>query len=464
VNRIAGIETEYGCLVNSGVGHGESWPARVKNHIFKKLRAGVLDQHYRDYEEPPGNGGFLLNGGRFYLDMGHIEYATPECRSVRDLVACDLAGDAMLQGAIEAMGVSDNVAFLKNNIDHGTGATFGCHENYLMRRETEFTGANTAALLSFLATRQIFTGAGRVGQANPLAFEIEPLPPYERVDFQMSQRADHIVNDIYQWVQFNRAIINARDEPLADYRRYRRLHLLIGDSNMSPLATALKVGTTHLMLVLLEEDRLPRDVALNDAVLATRMVSRACRADAPVQCEDGHAGTAMGIQEKFLAAAQSLAGRDAETDWLLGRWAWVLDALRRGAIPELLGAVDWVSKKWLLDTFRAEQGIAWDDPWLESLDLEYHNLNPARGLFHAMPVQGEVALFNREAFQPAFLRTAPADTRAHARGLAVAHCMETHEPCVFNWDSLTVGDGQALALPDPLETYDVAVRKMLVRG
>lgn len=461
MNRIAGIETEYGCLVADGGESGDAWPARVKNHLFKKLHVGVLDQHYRDYEEPPGNGGFLLNGGRFYLDMGHIEYATPECRSVRDIVACDLAGDAMLQGAIEAMGVTDSVAFLKNNIDHGTNATFGCHENYLMRRETDFTEANTAALLSFLATRQIFTGAGRVGQASPLAFEVEPLPPYERVEFQMSQRADHIVNDIYQWVQFNRAIINARDEPLADYRRYRRLHLLIGDSNMSPFATAMKIGTTHLVLSLLEEDRLPRDVALQDAVLSTRMISRVCRADAPVLRADGYTDTAIGVQEKFLAAAQSLAGRDAETDWLLGRWAWMLDALRRGAIEELLGAVDWVSKKWLLDTFRAEQGIAWSDPWLESLDLEYHNLNPSRGLFHGIPVEGETAIFNREAFDSAFLRIAPADTRAHARGLAVAHCMERGLPCVFNWDSMTVGEERTLAMPDPLATYDAEVRALL---
>jgi proteasome accessory factor A len=461
VNRIAGIETEYGCLVSDGGERGESWPARVKNHLFKKLRVGVLDQHYRDYEEPPGNGGFLLNGGRFYLDMGHIEYASPECRSVRDLVACDLAGDAMLQGAVEAMGATDSVAFLKNNIDHQTGATFGCHENYLMRRETDFTEENTAVLLSFLATRQIFTGAGRVGQASPLAFEIEPLPPYERVDFQISQRADHIVNDIYQWVQFNRAIINARDEPLADYRRFRRLHLLIGDSNMSPLATALKIGTTHLVLTLIEENRLPRDVALQDAVLSTRMVSRACSADAAVLCEAGHCETAMGIQERFLAAAQALAGRDAETDWLLERWAWVLDALRRGATEELLGAVDWVSKKWLLDTFRAEQGVAWDDPWLESLDLEYHNLNNARGLFHALPAQDEVEAFNREAFQPAFLRTAPKDTRAHARGIAVAHCLETREPCVINWDSMSFDAGLAVAMPNPLANYEQEIRKAL---
>jgi proteasome accessory factor A len=282
------------------------------------------------------------------------------------------------------------------------------------------------------------------------------------VEFQISQRADHIVNDIYQWVQFNRAIINARDEPLADYRRYRRLHLLIGDSNMSPFATALKIGITHLVLVLLEEDCLPRGVALQDAVISTRMVSRACCADAPVLRGDGHPDTALGIQEKFLTAAQSLAGRDTETDWLLGRWAWVLDALRRSATEELLGAVDWVSKKWLLDTFRAEQGISWDDPWLESLDLEYHNLNPARGLFHALPVRGETESFNHGAFQPAFLRTAPADTRAHARGIAVAHCLGTRTPCVINWDSMSFNAGNSVAMPDPLVTYGEEIRMALV--
>ncbi|MEQ1852765.1 MAG: proteasome accessory factor PafA2 family protein, partial [Chthoniobacteraceae bacterium] len=365
MNRIVGIETEYGCLVTHDEERPGTWPIRVKNHLFKKACVGVLDQHYRDYEEPPGNGGFLLNGGRLYMDMGHVEYATPECRTVRDLVAYDLAGDAMLQAGVEAMGVDETVSFLKNNIDHKTGATFGCHENYLMPRDTEFTAQNAGALLSFLATRQIFTGAGRVGQASPVVFEIEPLPPYDRVDFQLSQRADHIVNDIYQWVQFNRAIINARDEPLADSRRYRRLHLLIGDSNMSPFATAMKVGTTHLVLTLIEENLLPRRISLQDAVFATRSVSRACRADAPVVLEDGGEETALGVQERFLAAARQLAGRDEETDWLLDRWGWVLDGLRRGDSTELVGAVDWVSKKWLLETFRAEQGIAWDDPWLE---------------------------------------------------------------------------------------------------
>src|SRR6201995_4379521 len=132
MNRVVGIETEYGCLVTGETGPGpDAWPARVKNYIFKKAKAGALDLHYRDYEEPPGNGGFLLNGGRLYIDMGHLEYASPECRLVREAVAYDRARDLLLQSALEEMGIAESVAFVKNTIDHITGATFGCHENYL---------------------------------------------------------------------------------------------------------------------------------------------------------------------------------------------------------------------------------------------------------------------------------------------------------------------------------------------
>src|SRR6202011_2920304 len=289
MDRIVGIETEYGCLATEGGPHGsaEVWPAKVKNYLFRKGAAGTIDLHYRDYEEPPGNGGFLLNGGRLYLDMGHIEYASPECLHLHDLVSYDLAGDELLQSSLAALGAAGHVSFIKNNVDHHTGATFGCHENYLMKREAQYTPPILGTLLTFLATRQIFTGAGRVGQANPLAFDFEPPQQEKPVAFQLSQRADHIVNDIYQWVQFNRATFTAREEPLADYRKYRLLHLLIGDSNMSPFANALKIGTTVCILTLLEENLLPRQIALRDAVLATREISRRPDGDWVVEMDDG---------------------------------------------------------------------------------------------------------------------------------------------------------------------------------
>jgi proteasome accessory factor A len=462
MNRVVGIETEYGCLVTGDLPQGpDAWPARVKNHLFKKARAGVLDLHYRDYEEPPGNGGFLRNGGRLYLDMGHLEYASPECRTVADSVAYDLAGDQLIQSALEALGVADQVAFIKNNIDHHTGATFGCHENYLMKRELQFHPRLLGTLLSFLATRQLYTGAGRVGQASPLAFDFEPPPSPGAVTFQLSQRADHIVNDIYQWVQFNRAIINARDEPLADFRKYRRLHLLIGDSNMSPFATALKVGTTALLLTLLEEGNLPDDVILLDAVHATRQISHEGTGHAVIQLEDGRTRSALDIQREFFSHTQrTLGGRDPETDWILEQWAFTLDAL--GTKPELLlGGVDWISKKWLLDTFRESEDLDWRDPWLQSLDLEYHNLNPARGLFHALTPAKAIGEYNQRAARPEASHQPPPDTRAHGRGLAVAHFQERSLPYLINWDALGTEHGTTLPMPDPFETYEREVRDLL---
>jgi proteasome accessory factor A len=426
------------------------------------MRAGALDLHYRDYEEPPGNGGFLLNGGRIYLDMGHLEYASPECWQLRDIVAYDLAGDQLLQSALDSLGAK-GVSFIKNNVDHRTGATFGCHENYLMKREAQFTPAALGALLSFLATRQIFTGAGRVGQANPLAFDFEVPSAEEPVEFQISQRADHIVNDIYQWVQFNRAIINARDEPLADYRKYRRLHLLIGDSNMSPFANALKIGTTSCILTLLEAGLLPNDFTLADAVRATREISRDPTRRWLVELESGRSIGALDVQWQLHALAERyLRGANDETDWLLESWSYTLDALPNK--PEtLIGGVDWISKKWLLDSFVEAENLRWDDPWLESLDLEYHNIDPTRGLFFSLEPAKRIGEWNHLVRQKNLTRTPPADTRARGRGLAVEAFRKGGEPYVINWDSLATESRDFLVMGDPFRTYTEEVERFVRR-
>ena len=463
MNRIVGVEIEYGCLVGGDqtAGSVDAWPGRVKTHVFKRMRAGALDLHYRDYEEPPGNGGFLLNGGRLYLDMGHLEYSSPECRTVRDAVAFELAGDLILQRALREMGIEDSVSFIKNNVDHHTGATFGCHENYLMRRDVQFNPALLGTLLSFLATRQIFTGAGRVGQASPLAFDFDPPRGAAPVDFQISQRADHIVNDIYQWVQFNRAIINARDEPLADYRKYRRLHLLIGDSNISPFACALKMGTTALVLTLIEEGRMPDDVILRDAVLATRQISHDGTGRGVVQLDDGSTRNALDIQHDFLTHAEHhMRGRDEETDWILETWRFTLEAL--ATKPELLiGGVDWISKKWMLEQFREVENLEWNDPWMQSLDLEYHNINPLKGLFFNLTPPKAIGEFNDSVRRHEATHRAPADTRACGRGLAVGHFMHGREPYVINWDSISIENSAHLPMPDPFETYTEHVADLL---
>ncbi|HUK82060.1 MAG TPA: proteasome accessory factor PafA2 family protein [Verrucomicrobiae bacterium] len=463
MNRIVGLETEYGCLVSGDDRQGgpDAFPIRVKNHLFKIARIGAIDLHYRDYEEPPGNGGFLLNGGRLYLDMGHIEYSTPECLSLRDIVAFDRAGDYLLQHALESMGIADRVSFLKNNIDHHTGATFGCHENYLMKRGAQFTPQVLSALLSFLATRQIFTGAGRVGQANPLAFEFDQHRADQPIYFQISQRADHIVNDIYQWVQFNRAIINARDEPLADYRKYRRLHLLIGDSNMSEYANALKAGTTSLVLDLLEEGIVPKRVGLMDAVQSTREISRDAHYRWLVRLENGQTRTALEIQHSFLALAKHyLAGQDEENDWVIREWESVLDGLEHDPMSQV-GKIDWVAKKWLLQMFMEQEGIGWDDPWLQSLDLEYHNLDPKRGLYFALGHEGRLQHLvspERVAFCAA---NPPSNTRAAARGVAVRFLREQSTNYIINWDSIGVEDKDPLNMQNPFHTYRSEVSQLL---
>ncbi len=360
-----------------------------------------------------------------------------------------------------ALGAEERVSFIKNNVDHHTGATFGCHENYLMKREAQFTPPVLGTLLAFLATRQIFTGAGRVGQANPLAFDFEASQEEAGVDFQISQRADHIVNDIYQWVQFNRAIINARDEPLADYRKYRRLHLLIGDSNMSPFAAALKVGTTACVLTLLEQGLLRKNFSLLDAVQSTRAISRDPTHDWIVHLENGQTMSSLDMQWEFHDLAHAhLSGLSEETDWLLESWSFTLDAISHQ--PEaLIGGVDWITKKWLLETFMAAEGVGWDDPALPSLDLQYHNIDPAKGLFFGVPAAKRIGEWNNAARRPAATHKPPNDTRAMARGRAVAWFQAREQPYVINWDSIATGSRDFLVMGDPFKTYEEEVTAFL---
>ncbi|MDH5458996.1 MAG: proteasome accessory factor PafA2 family protein, partial [Nitrospinota bacterium] len=215
--RIFGIETEYGLLIKEDdFKYGPIDVAvRIKNHIFDQ-KQGVLDLHYRANDEPPGNGGFIANGGRIYLDMGHLEYASPECSNLVDLITFDRAGDEIVQKALEELGWSDQVAFIKNNVDLETNATFGCHENYLVSRAFQFDNRENLRLLAaFLVTRQIYAGTGRTGACNPQPFRDwddvhQARKDEEEVNFQISQRADHIPNEFYRWVQYNRAIVNTR--------------------------------------------------------------------------------------------------------------------------------------------------------------------------------------------------------------------------------------------------------------
>ena len=488
-NRIFGLETEYGLLINSDdPTQSPSWLARrIIDHIFHTKQHGVLDQHHRGYDEHPGNGGFLRNAGRLYVDMGHIEFATPECHSLTDVVASDRAGDQLVQQALNELGLQDTVSFIKNNIDHETGATFGSHENYLVTRDFPFNLHGLNTLIPFLVTRQIFTGSGRIGVTEtpdgwiPLELLTEEhLHSETRIDpdvppFQISQRSDHIVNDFFEWVQHNRAIINTRDEPLADPSKFRRIHLLLGDSNLAEFATALKLGTTGLVMQLIEDGCVPQGLELHDSVQALREISRDPERKWLVTSTAGQTLSAFDIQEQYLQAAKNAYhGQDDETNWVLEQWSEVLSDLRTG-YEKVIGRVDWASKLWLLESFRDAESLPWTDPWLRSLDLEYHNVNPHTGLFFGLQEGGQAPRLTTDAAVEVAMYNPPRNTRAFGRGELVKHLLkhstsnnddalsDPHQArYVINWSAFQVRGYSLFPMVNPFKTYASEVRQYLV--
>ena len=450
--RIFGIETEYGCLIPDSDFPltSDQLSQKIKDTIFSNTKYGVLDMHYRGRDEPPGNGGFLFNGGRVYMDLGHVEYATPECNGLFDLVAADQAGDLLVQMALEKVDPTGEISLIKNNVDHYTGATFGCHENYLVKRGVPFSQVILPAMLPFFVTRQIFAGAGRVGTYTD-SLERNEIK-IEDVPYQISQRADHIVTEVYQWIQFSRAIINSRDEPLADWTQFRRLHLLIGDSNMSEYATALKIGTTGAVIQLLEEGIIP-EISIADAVVATRGVSRDTNYRWEIQLDNGSYSSALDIQRHYLDLTERyLKGKDQELDWVLGEWRFVLDGLTYDP-NSLVDRIDWIAKKKLLERFMEAENLEWNDPWLKSLDLEYHNLNRSRGLYFDLIEHGRMTKIVDEAKILCSIQVPPVNTRAAARS-RIMHGLNYQESrYAIDWDNIYVEQDRHVKLDDPFQTY-----------
>jgi proteasome accessory factor A len=444
--RITGLETEYGCLVEPPAQPMELLQ-RIRDWLFENNRYGLIDLHDRDWDEPAGNGGFLFNGGRVYIDMGHIEYCTPECTNAAEVVRYDRAGDLLLQEAVRALRLEGQVGFIRNNVDHYTGATFGCHENYSLDRKAPLHERNVLSLLTFLTLRVLYTGAGRVGCVRPTRFRGEVLSREETAPFQISQRADYIQNDFFEWVQHNRAIINTRDEPLADPRHYRRLHLIHGDSNVLPLTLYLKVGTTRLVLDLLDADELPM-VALADAVTSLRLMSRTLRPPWHVTLSDGNQMDALELLSIYQQKAMQLfRGRDEETDSLLDLWRRVLDALGT-QVESLVGMVDWVSKEFLLREFCKSEKIDWGNTWLESQDLEFHHIDPSRGL--GLGLANGNGLWNPNALERA-KSDPPPHSRAHARSRLMREIQGKESAYFLDWEAVEVPNQKRTRLLNPFQ-------------
>ncbi len=477
-DRIFGVETEFGCLVSDdALGSPELAVEAIKDTIFHEMRLGAIDLHARDdVFEPAQSGGFLMNGARLYIDAvgSHLEYATAECRQLKDLVANDRAGQRQIVRAINELGLGEAVNIYNNSIDHFGGHTFGCHENYLVRAADDFLNISVPMLYPFLVTRQIFSGVGRVGghilhagglrpsyeevMENPVDYiwvsHVYSVSPDDRVEFQLSQRADHIIKTIASRVRFNRALINPKWEHFYSHDGMTRLHLLFGESNQNEFAYALKVGTTAIVIRLLEDNLVPATITLANPLIALRDVSRDATYQWIVAMSDGSTISAIDLQRQYLAAAQVYAGESDQTDWVLKNWEEILDGLEKD--PLSLGdKIDWVAKRQIVEQYMSAEGLGWDDDSLHSVDLEYHNIDPEKSLFHAWQDMGKTARILDDLDIVSAMTDPPQDTRAKGRAKLVEQVLERKNPrfYLFDWNGVALDRHTYIEMPDPFETY-----------
>ncbi len=437
---VMGIETEYGILAPAAPEVPAAvLAAAVVGHC--PVPASGRDLQWRDpipIDDPHNR--MLGNGARFYVDHAHPEYSGPEVTSPLAAAAYDLAGDAILAAsagaASEALGLEIRV--FKNNTD-GHGASYGCHENYLLSRETPWPDI-VARFTPFLVTRTVLVGAGRVGLGQR----------GEEPGFQLSQRADFIEAEVGIETTVRRPIVNTRDEPHAPARRYRRLHVITGDANRSAWTTWLKSGTAAAVLAALEAAALP-DLALADPVSALHTVSRDLSLTVPLPLRDGRRLTALDLQEAYADAVATHQQRQGGDDDVLTAWTDVLADLREDP-ARCADRLDWAAKLQLLTAYAERSGLGWDAPRLAQLDLAWADLDPGRSPFAALQRAGRIRpLVPPDAVAQATTRP-PEDTRAWLRGTLVSQYPDAVEAADWEWLSLRDAAGRAhrIGLAEPL--------------
>jgi proteasome accessory factor PafA2 len=408
----------------------------------------------------------LSNGARFYNDHAHPEYSTPECTTLRQIVAQDKAGERILAECArrrnQKLPSGYEVRLYKNNTDF-SGHSYGCHDNYLMRRDIAWDQI-VAGILPFLVTRQIFAGAGKMG------VETESGQSEPGI-YQISQRADFFSVVVSIDTMNRRPLINTRDEPHVDASRYRRFHVILGDSNMSEWSTAMKIGTTALVLDLIERGEAPQ-LEIAQPVDANKSISRDQTYDWIIELKDGRKISAIDVQRIYLRAAsrlgplsnsQDVAASEEERAWILREWENVLNDLERDAMSAR-DRVDWAAKKFLLDALQEEEKLSWSDPWLQSIDLEYHNLDLDRGLYYEVLRKGLMRRVTTEDEIKSAIFNPPETTRAFFRGRAVARFND--EISSIQWDEIVFANGAyscRVALPEAamnprLDTLNHAAR------
>ena len=466
IPKVMGIETEYGIITRGVDDHNPILASSVLINSFGSPRLRKVRWDYeeesplrdaRGFERPSlepleDEGGLvsviLDNGARYYVDHAHPEYSTPECTNARDLVIHDKAGERVLAESIRAsrrvMQPNQSIVVYKNNSD-GKGNSYGCHENYLMSRATPFPMI-VRYLTPFLVTRQIFTGSGKVGS--------EGINARHNVAFQLSQRADFFEVEVGLETTFKRPIINTRDEPHADPEKYRRLHVIIGDANMSEVATFLKVGTTALILKMIEDDFISADLSLAEPVAALKAISADPTCRATVALSDGRTVRAVDLQWEFLDWARKyLAEREVDpvTAEVMSRWEQVLAAIETD--PMVADRqLDWVAKLRLIEAYRDRRGLSWDDPKLALVDLQYHDVRTDKSLYYKLLEQGEMERLVPEEDILRAVSEPPSDTRAWFRGQALRRFSASI--ATASWDAIVFDVGrhalQKIPMLEPL--------------
>jgi len=445
--RIYGVETEYG-IIFTPEGRKTLPVEKAIRFLFEKL---ITTEHFLNV--------FLENGARFYQDTGcHPEYATPECASPRQLIVYDKAGERVLEDLqiyaeerIREERIAGNLSIFKNNTDF-VGNSYGCHENYLVDRDVDFYYL-AEQLIPFLVTRQIYSGAGKVFQTQ------------EGVHYCISQRAQHIYQKISGTTTNDRSIINTRDEPHADRERYRRLHVIVGDSNMSEYTNFLKVGACAVVLQMIEDNYINKDFTLRNPVKAIKDISHDTSCKRKLRLDNGREYSPIEIQLEYCQMAQRYVEHYPVSEDLMeavGMWQYVLDRLQHNP-DDLDRKIDWIIKRKLIHNWTKRRGARWDDPRVFMLDLQYHDIRLNRGLFYLLERRGAVdRILNDEEVLKAKTEP-PHNTRARMRGEFIKLARQNGIQYDLDWSNIRLGNllNVRVMCNNPFETDTQKVEELV---
>jgi len=447
--RIFGLENEYGVTCTFR-GQRRLSPDEVARYLFRRVVSWGRSSNV-----------FLRNGARLYLDVGsHPEYATPECDNVTELVTHDKAGERILEGLLvdaerrlHEEGIAGDVYLFKNNTD-SAGNSYGCHENYLVARHGEFSRL-ADILIPFLVTRQLLCGAGKVLQT-----------PRGAV-FCVSQRAEHIWEGVSSATTRSRPIINTRDEPHADAERYRRLHVIVGDSNMSETTMLLKVGATDLVLRMIEAGTVMRDLTLENPIRAIREVSHDITGRRKVRLASGREASALEVQreyyEKALDFCERRGIRTGTVEQVLELWGRTLDSIEAEDLDRIGTEIDWVMKYKLIERYRAKHNMTMSHPRVAQIDLAYHDIHRRRGLYYLLEKKGQATRICNDLKIFEGKSVPPQTTRARLRGDFIRRAQEQRRDFTVDWVHLKLNDQaqRTVLCKDPFRSVDDRVEKLI---